>query len=108
VRLVRHRHHFGDGGLAEHFRLTARRPRPQTDRETSPWLDEDDIRLEVYLVNLLKGLAPPPMLVGDELYIGHSDKAAFRSRLRAESLKRVADLARHATEPEHSGAAHVD
>jgi hypothetical protein len=81
---------------------------PRRIEKLLPWLDEDDIRLEVYLVNLLKGLAPPPMLVGDELYIGHSDKAAFRSRLRTESLKRVADLARHATEPEHSGAAHVD
>jgi hypothetical protein len=80
---------------------------PRRIEKLLPWLDEDDIRLEVYLVNLLKGLAPPPMLVGDELYIGHSDKAAFRSRLRAESLKRVADLARQATEPEHSEAAHA-
>jgi hypothetical protein len=64
------------------------------------YLDRNEIDWEAYLVNLLKGLAPPPIVFEGGLYLDRSDEAAFRSRLRAESLKRAAELA-------HSVGAHV-
>jgi hypothetical protein len=57
------------------------------------YLDANEIDWEVYLVNLLEGLAPPPIVFGGVLYLDRSDERAFRSRLRLESLQRAADLA---------------
>ena len=57
------------------------------------YLDANEIDWETYLVNLLEGLAPPPIVFGGVLYLDRSDERAFRSRLRLESLQRAADLA---------------
>jgi hypothetical protein len=75
-------------------------PDPKRLTRLRAYLDTNEIDWESYLVNLLKGLAPPPIVFGEGLYLDRSDEAAFRSRLRAESLKRAAELAR-------SGGAHV-
>ena len=63
------------------------------------YLDGNQIDWESYLINLLGGLAPPPIVFGGSLYLDRSDEASFRSRLRLESLRRSAELA---------GGAHVD
>ena len=47
------------------------------------YLNANEIDWESYLVNLLKGLAPPPIVFGEGLYLDRSDEVAFRSRLRA-------------------------
>ena len=57
------------------------------------YLDANEIDWETYLVNLLEGLAPPPIVFGGVLYLDRSDERAFRARLRLESLQRAADLA---------------
>jgi hypothetical protein len=73
-------------------RPSARDPKRLT--RLRAYLDANEIDWESYLVNLLKGLAPPPIVFGEGLYLDRSDEVAFRSRLRAESLKRAAELAR--------------
>jgi hypothetical protein len=62
------------------------------------YLEANEIPWLVYLVNLMKGLAPPPIVIGDEAFLDRGDEAAFRSRLRGEALRRMGDLARE-TEP---------
>ena len=57
------------------------------------YLEANEIPWPVYVVNLMKGLAPPPIVIGDEAFLDRGDEAAYRTRLRAEALRRLGDLA---------------
>jgi hypothetical protein len=57
------------------------------------YLETNQIPWPTYVVNLMKGLAPPPIVIGDEVFLDRGDEAAYRTRLRAEALRRVSDLA---------------
>jgi hypothetical protein len=56
------------------------------------FLKESDIDWETYLGCLLTGCAPAPFVFGPSLYLDRSDVSSFRGHLRAESLRRVAEL----------------
>jgi len=56
------------------------------------YLRDNEIGFETYLSSLLRGLAPPPLAIGENLYLDRVDEAAFRTRLKAESLRRMADI----------------
>jgi hypothetical protein len=60
------------------------------------YLETNQIPWTVYVVNLMKGLAPAPIVIGDEVFLDRGDEAAYRTRLRAEALRRMGDLAREA------------
>jgi hypothetical protein len=63
------------------------------------YLEANKIPWPVYLVNLMKGLAPPPIVIGDEAFLDRGDEAAYRTRLRSEALRRMGDLACSEMEP---------
>ena len=76
-------------------------PRPQRLHDQkrfvglATFLDAYNIDWETYLHSLLvEGLAPPPIVFERNLYIDRTDEGSFRGRLRAESLKRAAELMR--------------
>jgi hypothetical protein len=58
------------------------------------YLEANSISWSTYVVGLMRGLAPPPIVIGDEAFLDRGDEAAYRTRLRAEALRRMGDLAR--------------
>ena len=84
--------------MSDFFNPRPKRPYdPQRFVRLATFLDAYSIDWETYLHSLLvEGLAPPPIVFERNLYIDRSDEGSFRGRLRAESLKRAAELMREA------------
>jgi hypothetical protein len=74
------------------------RPKPQRRfdphrfERLSNFLEANSIDWETYLGSLLTGRAPAPFIYGSDIYLDRSDVSSFRGHLRAESLRRVAEL----------------
>jgi hypothetical protein len=60
------------------------------------YLTTNGIDWEDYLVGVMEALAPPPIVIAGRAYLERGDEAAYRGRLRARALHRMAALASEA------------
>ena len=75
------------------FHLRPKRPfDAHLFEQLGDFLDDNKIDWQIYLRELLAGLAPAPIVYGGSLYVDRADTSLFRERLVAESLRRLAEL----------------
>jgi hypothetical protein len=75
------------------FRPKPQRPfDPHRFEKLDEFLANNAIDWRIYLAQLLIGLAPAPFVYGGTVYVDRADVSLFRERLRAESLRRMAEL----------------
>jgi hypothetical protein len=75
------------------FHPQPRRPfDPHRFERLRDFLEDNNIDWETYMGSLLTGRAPAPFIYGSNIYLDRSDVSSFRDHLRAESLRRVAEL----------------
>lgn len=65
---------------------------PHQFEKLDDFLADNKIDWRIYLSQLLVGLAPAPFAYGGTIYLDLADVSLFRAHLRAESLRRVAEL----------------
>jgi hypothetical protein len=79
--------------MSNPFRPKPQRPfDPHRFERLGDFLEDNNIDWETYVRSLLTGRAPAPFIYGSDIYLDRSDVSSFRGHLRAESLRRVAEL----------------